>query len=98
MRLSRCETCLVIVYPLTLCKLNLNGTIFFLIAVQCNECITLLFLLFDGLSSFEFNPGYIYRYSIVEGDHSLWKGVSKPYRETIRAFLVYFQSQVTSSC
>ncbi|XP_057430265.1 uncharacterized protein YNL011C isoform X2 [Lotus japonicus] len=35
-------------------------------------------------------------YSIVEGDHSLWKGVSKPYRETIRAFLVYFQSQILS--
>eukprot|EP00256_Glycine_max_P054435 XP_014621276.1 uncharacterized protein LOC100814363 isoform X2 [Glycine max] len=33
-------------------------------------------------------------YSIVEGDHFLWKGVSKPYRETIRAFLVYFQSQI----
>ncbi|XP_028782238.1 uncharacterized protein YNL011C isoform X1 [Neltuma alba] len=33
-------------------------------------------------------------YSIVEGDHSLWKGVSKPYRETIRAFLAYFQNQI----
>ncbi|CAI9087308.1 OLC1v1021351C6 [Oldenlandia corymbosa var. corymbosa] len=33
-------------------------------------------------------------YSIVEGKHSLWKGVSKPYRETIRAFLVYFQDQI----
>ncbi|XP_004485886.1 uncharacterized protein YNL011C [Cicer arietinum] len=33
-------------------------------------------------------------YSIVEGDHDLWKGVSKPYRETIRAFLVYFQNQI----
>ncbi|KAK7302928.1 hypothetical protein RJT34_13825 [Clitoria ternatea] len=33
-------------------------------------------------------------YSIVEGDHLLWKGVSKPYRETIRAFLVYFQNQI----
>ncbi|KAL2340562.1 hypothetical protein Fmac_008502 [Flemingia macrophylla] len=33
-------------------------------------------------------------YSIVEGDHFLWKGVSKPYRETIRAFLVYFQNQI----
>lgn len=33
-------------------------------------------------------------YSIVEGNHSLWMGVSKPYRETIRAFLVYFQDQV----
>ncbi|KAF6176100.1 hypothetical protein GIB67_000194 [Kingdonia uniflora] len=32
-------------------------------------------------------------YSIVEGDNSLWKGVSRPYRETIRAFLVYFQNQ-----
>ncbi|XP_027932261.1 uncharacterized protein YNL011C isoform X2 [Vigna unguiculata] len=33
-------------------------------------------------------------YSIVEGDHVLWKDVSKPYRETIRAFLVYFQNQI----
>ncbi|KAK7332035.1 hypothetical protein VNO80_28781 [Phaseolus coccineus] len=33
-------------------------------------------------------------YSIVEGDHLLWKDVSKPYRETIRAFLVYFQNQI----
>ncbi|KAJ1402152.1 LPPG:FO 2-phospho-L-lactate transferase CofD/UPF0052 [Sesbania bispinosa] len=33
-------------------------------------------------------------YSIVEGDHILWIGVSKPYRETIRAFLVYFQNQI----
>ncbi|KAK7246371.1 hypothetical protein RIF29_41239 [Crotalaria pallida] len=33
-------------------------------------------------------------YSIVEGDHLLWEGVSKPYRETIRAFLVYFQNQI----
>ncbi|XP_074308047.1 uncharacterized protein YNL011C [Silene latifolia] len=33
-------------------------------------------------------------YDIVEGEHSLWKGVSVPYRETIRSFLVYFQSQI----
>ncbi|XP_027111893.1 uncharacterized protein YNL011C-like isoform X1 [Coffea arabica] len=33
-------------------------------------------------------------YDIVEGQHPLWKGVSKPYRETIRAFLVYFQDQI----
>lgn len=37
-----------------------------------------------------------YRYEIVEGEHDLWKGVSKPYRETIRAFLVYFQNQVNN--
>jgi hypothetical protein len=30
----------------------------------------------------------------VEGDHELWDSVSGPYRETIRAFLVHFQSQV----
>ncbi|GER41555.1 maternal effect embryo arrest 18, partial [Striga asiatica] len=34
------------------------------------------------------------RYDIVEGSHSLWTGVSKPYRETIRAFLAYFQNQI----
>ncbi|KAJ6830710.1 uncharacterized protein M6B38_351105 [Iris pallida] len=33
-------------------------------------------------------------YEIVEGAHSLWTGVSEPYRETIRAFLVYFQNQI----
>lgn len=49
------------------------------------------------LSKFNFNSDDLYRYSIVEGDHFLWKDVSKPYRETIRAFLVYFQNQVTST-
>jgi len=34
------------------------------------------------------------RYDIVEGEHPLWEEVSIPYRETIRAFLVYFQQQV----
>ncbi|KAJ9565869.1 hypothetical protein OSB04_001835 [Centaurea solstitialis] len=33
-------------------------------------------------------------YGIVEGEHPLWKDVSKPYRETIRAFLAYFQNQI----
>ncbi|KAL6544845.1 hypothetical protein OROMI_023707 [Orobanche minor] len=33
-------------------------------------------------------------YDIVDGKHSLWTGVSKPYRETIRAFLAYFQDQI----
>ncbi|KAF3948482.1 hypothetical protein CMV_013567 [Castanea mollissima] len=33
-------------------------------------------------------------YDIVEGQHLLWNGVSKPYRETIRAFLAYFQNQI----
>ncbi|KAM7255308.1 hypothetical protein ACFE04_020549 [Oxalis oulophora] len=33
-------------------------------------------------------------YEIVQGQHSLWKGVSRPYRETIRAFLVYFQNEI----
>ncbi|KAH7299120.1 hypothetical protein KP509_25G073700 [Ceratopteris richardii] len=33
-------------------------------------------------------------YTIVEGENHLWEGVSGPYRETIRAFLVYFQNQI----
>ncbi|KAI4343014.1 hypothetical protein MLD38_027564 [Melastoma candidum] len=33
-------------------------------------------------------------YDIVEGDHSLWNGVSRAYGETIRAFLVYFQNEI----
>lgn len=30
----------------------------------------------------------------MEGSHELWQDVSKPYRETIRAFLAYFQDQI----
>ncbi|KAJ6416697.1 hypothetical protein OIU84_002547 [Salix udensis] len=33
-------------------------------------------------------------YDIVGGEHSFWKGVSRPYSETIRAFLVYFQNEI----
>ncbi|KAG9439192.1 hypothetical protein H6P81_019357 [Aristolochia fimbriata] len=33
-------------------------------------------------------------YCIVEGEHSLWNGVSQPYRETIRTFLAYFQNEI----
>jgi hypothetical protein len=33
-------------------------------------------------------------YEVVEGDHSLWHGVSEPYKHTIRAFLVYFHNQI----
>jgi len=33
-------------------------------------------------------------YEIVEGVHELWDSVSGPYRETIRAFLIHFQSQI----
>uniref|UniRef100_A0A0E0MZ85 Gluconeogenesis factor n=1 Tax=Oryza rufipogon TaxID=4529 RepID=A0A0E0MZ85_ORYRU len=33
-------------------------------------------------------------YQIVEGEHALWDGVSQPYRETIRAFLVYFHNEI----
>lgn len=42
-----------------------------------------------GLLNREFD-----RYDIVEEEHALWTGVSRPYRETIRAFLVYFQNEV----
>ncbi|KAK8949366.1 hypothetical protein KSP39_PZI005593 [Platanthera zijinensis] len=31
---------------------------------------------------------------IVQGEHFLWNGVSRPYGETIRGFLVYFQNQI----
>ncbi|XP_073008094.1 uncharacterized protein YNL011C isoform X2 [Typha latifolia] len=33
-------------------------------------------------------------YKIVEGEHYLWDGVSRPYKETIHAFLAYFQNQI----
>jgi hypothetical protein len=33
-------------------------------------------------------------YSIVEGDHELWDGLSEPYKHTIRAFLVHFHTLV----
>jgi hypothetical protein len=35
-------------------------------------------------------------YAIVEGRHSLWGGVSEPYKHMIRAFLVHFQLQILS--
>ncbi|KAK9811414.1 hypothetical protein WJX72_003619 [[Myrmecia] bisecta] len=33
-------------------------------------------------------------YQIVEGDHALWAGISEAYKHTIRAFLVYFHTQI----
>ncbi|GLI61049.1 hypothetical protein VaNZ11_003309 [Volvox africanus] len=33
-------------------------------------------------------------YAIVEGDHALWRGVSDPYKHTIRAFLVQFHTAI----
>jgi hypothetical protein len=36
------------------------------------------------------------RYSIVEGVHPMWGGVSEPYKHMIRAFLVHFQLQILS--
>ncbi|TXG47556.1 hypothetical protein EZV62_026850 [Acer yangbiense] len=36
----------------------------------------------------------LFMYNIAEGEHPLWKGVSRPYRETIRAFLAYFQNEI----
>ena len=35
-------------------------------------------------------------YSIVEGQHALWTGVSEPYKHMIRAFLLHFQMQILS--
>ncbi|KAG2448935.1 hypothetical protein HYH02_005693 [Chlamydomonas schloesseri] len=35
-------------------------------------------------------------YAIVEGDHALWRGVSDPYKHTIRAFLVQFHTAILS--
>jgi len=33
-------------------------------------------------------------FSIVEGNHELWNGISDPYKHTIRAFLVHFHAQI----
>ncbi|KAJ3129228.1 hypothetical protein HK098_002212 [Nowakowskiella sp. JEL0407] len=33
-------------------------------------------------------------HEIVEGSHSLWMGISEPYRETIRAFLCHFNHEL----
>ena len=30
----------------------------------------------------------------MKGEHELWRGVSEPYKHTIRAFLVYFNTQI----
>ena len=32
--------------------------------------------------------------AIVEGDSPLWDGLSAPYRDSIRAFLVHFNHEV----
>ena len=34
--------------------------------------------------------------TIVEGENELWEGLSEPYKHTIRAFLVHFQSAILS--
>ena len=31
---------------------------------------------------------------IVDGDHPVWEGISEPYKNTVRAFLVHFQSEI----
>ena len=31
---------------------------------------------------------------IVEGHHGVWEGISGPYKDTVRAFLVHFQSEI----
>ncbi len=33
-------------------------------------------------------------YQIVEGEHPLWRGLSDPYKHTIRAFLVHFHTEI----
>ena len=33
-------------------------------------------------------------YAIVEGGHPIWRGISDPYKNTIRAFLVHFHTQI----
>lgn len=33
-------------------------------------------------------------FEIVEGQHLLYTGMSEPYKHTIRAFLVYFHTQI----
>jgi len=33
-------------------------------------------------------------YSIVEGSHFLWGRISEPYKETIRSFLIHFNSEI----
>ena len=36
-------------------------------------------------------------YRIQEGDHELWNGISEPYADIIRSFLLYFHSQITAA-
>lgn len=56
---------------------------------QCLLGLSISFLFGNGGLHWDFS-----RYEVVEEVHSLWNGVSRPYRETIRAFLVYFQNEV----
>jgi len=36
-------------------------------------------------------------YRIQEGDHELWNGISEPYADIIRSFLIFFHSQITAA-
>ena len=36
-------------------------------------------------------------YAIQEGDHDLWDGISEPYADIIRSFLIYFHTQIVAS-
>jgi 2-phospho-L-lactate transferase/gluconeogenesis factor (CofD/UPF0052 family) len=51
-------------------------------------------LLAHRLSSSSSREAKLEWYSIVEGQHELWAGVSEPYKHTIRAFLLHFHGQI----
>ena len=51
-------------------------------------------LLGHRLAPFDKEAAKMEWYSIVEGNHELWCGVSEPYKHTIRAFLVHFHTAI----
>ncbi|KAI8833093.1 hypothetical protein BJ741DRAFT_566441 [Chytriomyces cf. hyalinus JEL632] len=46
------------------------------------------------LSEYHTSPAKLEWHTILEGNHPLWNGISLPYRETIRAFLLQFHYKI----
>jgi hypothetical protein len=61
---------------------------------QTDEARAVKALLGHRLSPHDPEAAKMEWYSIVEGDHELWDGLSEPYKHTIRAFLVHFHTLV----
>eukprot|EP00898_Chlorokybus_atmophyticus_P005208 jgi/Chlat1/5689/Chrsp38S05522 len=63
-------------------------------ASDTEEAIAVKRLLGYRLHPSDENRAKMEWFCIVEGDHELWQGISHPYRDTIKAFLIHFHSQI----